>query len=225
MLEEINALRNDLDMTIRTLYSLKRFNEYLGREEGVTLINKNTNFWRIYHYSIVTNLLIGTRRIFDKGPDAKTLSKLINRCKQDDSLFASEAFEERKMQGLQDRPIWLDSYLLSHAALTKADFKGFAKLINAHCKPLQADNDYYVISNQIIAHPIHIVDYKFIDSERSKIDLSKVEKGLLALLFVLDNIHMNYTMGRILHEGREIFGYAHENEIYEALDKQLVSFQ
>ena len=221
MREEIIQLKNEVDVTIRTLYSLQRFNESLKTEVGISHLNKNANFWRIFHYSIVTNLLIGTRRIFDNGSDVKTISKFIKRFKGDFKLFSREAYEARIMSNLIVRPSWLDSSLVSHTALTQRDFGRFNELINANCKLLQVSDEYYVISNEIIGHAIHINNPEYVKGELSKIQLPVIEKALLTLLFIIDKIYVNYTTGHILHEGQELFGYPYKTEIYDAIDKQL----
>jgi hypothetical protein len=106
-------------------------------------------FWQVQLGALQGYLLVILGRLFDKGRDAHSISKVLNAAEKYISFFSHEALSHRKREG-GPKPSWLDEYVRTAWVPKRETFAALGKSLEEHSQ--YYCTVYLPIRNNFIAH-------------------------------------------------------------------------
>lgn len=218
---QLEIFRQEVEVTIRALNALEYFLYLLQYERTVLILNENPRFWQQYERALTIQIFIGIRRLFENEKDSFNFQKFINHCIDSVEEFSIGALENRKIEGHQHRPEWLDEFMANVYVPQKSDFLDLARLVKRNSKKI--NELYKKISTRIFAHAL---TYDIEESQKMlrQVRLFEIESGLEALWHVYEEIWNLYENG--VRPRLEIGNlYKFKPEVQGSLNKQIFGNQ
>jgi hypothetical protein len=118
---QMQLLTTEIEDAITIHYTYEEINRLALHDEAIlTALNRDSLFWKTQMYCLQTSLFITLSRIFDTGPKAKTIRKLISDTLGHLELFSATALAARNTNGGQN-PERLDEYMAEPWVPASAD--------------------------------------------------------------------------------------------------------
>lgn len=214
---DLDRLRSEIETAVRVFYAYEAFNKLLIEQRHVDLINTNVYFWKIFLSSIQTKLFIALGRLYDDSNDAFSFHRFINNCRVNINEFGRDYLEKRKMDGVSDRPEWLDDYLNDAYFAEIKDIEALAKLARPFTKRMKGL--YKEIRSKVFAHAIH-TDAEVISNLFEDTDLEEIESALLALWSIYSQVWQLYNNGR--KPTLELEAYPYKAEVIDCVKMAII---
>lgn len=99
----INEIELHLNEIINTKSCLIVYKQIIGktqREIDLEKINQAPAFFRIVLYALRYSIIMGVSKMYDSNKDAKTIKKLIERCKTDKKYFSKQRKDTEKIEDI-----------------------------------------------------------------------------------------------------------------------------
>lgn len=191
---DYDLIRDDVYTAIQTFYTWLEIHNYASEDKSIyKKLNENPTFWNLLLHSLQTTFFIVLGKIFDDGPDAHSIHKLMSFCVANPDLFSKKALSIRKTKNGQ-RPDWLDEYLSKAFEPTTKDLRALKNSLSPFRKKF--DKVYKDIRNQVVAHKI-LKEKEEISDLFSKTQIKEIEDILYYLYDILA------VLWDLLHNGRE----------------------
>lgn len=149
---DYELIRDEVNTAIESFYTYLEIHRFAADDERVFLsLNDAPMFWNIQLYSLQTAFFIALGRIFDDGPDAHSIHKLLTATVEHPEFFSKNSLGLRKTSG-KEKPKWLDSYLADAFEPTVTDLRTLKKALAPQRKKF--DSVYGDIRDYVFAHRI-----------------------------------------------------------------------
>lgn len=215
--KNLKIMREEAETALRVFYAYQAISNLLTEEQYVRLVNKNVHFWRIFISSTQTKLFMALGRLYDNSGDAFSFHKFVKLCREAIHEFGRESLEERKMEGAQARPPWLDKYLDEAYYATVEDIQKLAKLTKPYNKKLKGV--YQEIRDKVFGHAVH-TDAEVVSALFRDTNFDEIEQVLTAIWSFYSQVWMLYENG---HEPSfEIQPYPYGDEVIASVKAALV---
>lgn len=217
MREMISYLGREIETTLRSFYALKRFREWVSKQDDVNRINRNPDFWRLYESSVRTNLFIGIRRLYEAKSGTFNFNGVVDACTSNMSEFSAESLRQRKLLSSPEAKEWIDDYMFRVYEPSVDDFKCLARLVRENSKKMKGP--YTKAASTVYAHAVHMDD-PTVAKLHSDLQFDEIEAALTSVWHCYRQLWELYENGR-KPKLDKITKYPYEHEVYEALEKQL----
>jgi len=213
---EIEKLRIEVESTIRFLYSVIAFHEALAHENNVAKMNQNPDFWRIFESSMLANVFIGIRRIYEAKSKTFNFQKFIEKCISNKDEFSLTKLQERKVQSGALSVEKAKSYVDDKYEPCENDFKEMARLVRTKSKNMKGV--YTNVASKVYAHAIHFSHAEALNSNQD-LNLYEIEEALLSVWHCYEQVWQLYENGR--KPTYEVPSYPYKKEVVDCVYKQI----
>lgn len=217
---DYDLIRDDVNIAIQTFYTWLEIHNYASEDKSIyKKLNENPTFWNLLLHSLQTTFFIVLGKIFDDGPDAHSIHKLMSSCVANPELFSKKALSIRKTKNGK-RPEWLDEYLSKAFEPTTKDLRALKNSLSPFRKNF--DKVYKDIRNKVVAHKI-LKENEKISDLFSKTQIKEIEEILHYLYDLLA------TLWELFHNGREpklgVQQFDYKNNIQKTTRNVLMSLK
>ncbi|MBU2985398.1 hypothetical protein KO528_08545 [Saccharophagus degradans] len=190
---EINKLREEIEASLRYLYSYKAYYQALSEQTRVDKINKNVEFWMTFSDSILSNLFISIRRLYENKRESFNVQRFIEICYKRHHEFSLHSLQTRKVSSGILSIAQAEEYIKGKYEPSKADFHAMAAYIKTNSKGMRGV--YTKVASEVYAHAIHY-NHKSALLPNQNLNLNDIEIALLSVWHVYEQVWQLYENGR-----------------------------
>jgi len=216
MKSEIDKFRIISESSLRFLYASIAFHEALSDESKVKFLNRNPDYWRLFEASMLSNVFLSVRRLYENKHDSFNVQKLISVFIQNIDDFSLESVKRRKIANGALSSIQAEKYIEGKYEPNEDDFKNMAKYIRERSKRMKGV--YTNVASKVYAHAIHFSHSEVLKPNQS-LNLYEIEKALLSIWHVYEQVWQLYENGRRPELCEP--SYQYKNEVIESVIAQI----
>jgi len=216
MRSEISNFRITIESSLRFLYSLIAYHEALSKEEYVSQMNRNADFWRLFEASMLSSVFISIRRLYENEADSFNFQNFIRNCSSNLEEFSLKNIKDRKIRSGALSVEEAEIYIVGKYEPSNQDFNEMARFVKERSKNMRGV--YTKVASKIYAHAIHFTHSEVLKPNQS-LNLYEIEKALLSVWHVYEQVWQLYENGRKPEYTESKYQY--KNEVIESVIVQL----
>jgi hypothetical protein len=142
---------NEVAALTRTYFTWKHINVTASKDKEVgAVLNSTPSTWDTIMHSLQTTMFILLGRVFDIDDEAFSIHKFVKYCSEHVEEFSWAALRQRKMNGLEKPPQWIEEYLNSAHYPQKEELLRLRGEVSKRCKIYE--EKYKPIRHKLMAH-------------------------------------------------------------------------